>query len=183
MFNRSSGYKTTVYPRWRGEHCIAFLVSKYLVGLSPLARGTLGDCSSTQMNTRFIPAGAGNTSASNLQQQTLPVYPRWRGEHRLHNIRRLSASGLSPLARGTRGTRYTEIIRSRFIPAGAGNTHLQRWAVSAISVYPRWRGEHSRTGLNRYATRGLSPLARGTPEHFDSSEFACRFIPAGAGNT
>ncbi|HBA6818015.1 TPA: hypothetical protein J1W43_001649 [Escherichia coli] len=75
-----------------------------------------------------------------------------------------SASGLSPLARGTRGNlRFTlsqcpvyprwrgehignakkVTITWRFIPAGAGNTRSVPPRHAAGPVYPRWRGEHS----------------------------------------
>ena len=52
-----------------------------------------------------------------------------------------------------------------------------------MAVYPRWRGEH-RLCLRLYRWwRGLSPLARGTPERGAARHAKMRFIPAGAGNT
>ncbi|KNW81796.1 hypothetical protein AEX31_24770, partial [Salmonella enterica subsp. enterica serovar 4,12:i:-] len=51
----------------------------------------------------------------------------------------------------------------RFIPAGAGNTHLE-------------------TVLKHYRF-GLSPLARGTLDRWGQHRRTWRFIPAGAGNT
>ncbi|CBY97128.1 hypothetical protein predicted by Glimmer/Critica [Salmonella enterica subsp. enterica serovar Weltevreden str. 2007-60-3289-1] len=32
------------------------------------------------------------------------------------------------------------------------------------AVYPRWRGEHLTQAVTQFFTRGLSPLARGTPK-------------------
>ena len=51
------------------------------------------------------------------------------------------------------------------------------------TVYPRWRGEHDARLKYRRASRGLSPLARGTlrPDYW--LPVPARFIPAGAGNT
>ena len=50
-----------VYPRWRGEHRCAMVMSVNIYGLSPLARGTRFVLRSQAVNHRFIPAGAGNT--------------------------------------------------------------------------------------------------------------------------
>ena len=94
-----------------------------------------------------------------------------------------SASGLSPLTRGTRFSPRVQIFDWRFIPAGAGNTVNNPRRTSPTTVYPRWRGEHQVRKGEHGTTAGLSPLARGTrvaillafPQH--------RFIPAGAGNT
>ncbi len=91
--------------------------------------------------------------------------------------------GLSPLARGTRPVDQLRQLATRFIPAGAGNTPCIYAPSRLPTVYPRWRGEHwlrAKTGVCR---RGLSPLARGTPLTESDIARACRFIPAGAGNT
>ncbi|KDV80365.1 hypothetical protein AC95_3073 [Escherichia coli 2-052-05_S4_C2] len=50
-----------VYPRWRGEHTIMRLANSMGGGLSPLARGTRSVSNSKFTNSRFIPAGAGDT--------------------------------------------------------------------------------------------------------------------------
>ncbi len=55
-----------VYPRWRGEHPLIAECLLTVIGLSPLARGTLFQVSNKQKRIRFIPAGAGNTGASLL---------------------------------------------------------------------------------------------------------------------
>ncbi len=53
----------------------------------------------------------------------------------------------------------------------------------AISVYPRWRGEHPPAEDVRWTPSGLSPLARGTQQLMRPVLRLSRFIPAGAGNT
>ncbi len=111
-----------VYPRWRGEH---FQMSNEFIsydGLSPLARGTPVRLVRFIGEVRFIPAGAGNTSDSQLARMIEAVYPRWRGEHIQLNFDLDFPPGLSPLARGT----PDQAVRHRRPP----------------TVYPRWRGEH-----------------------------------------
>ncbi len=151
-----------VYPRWRGEHgrLVSYLVG--LPGLSPLARGTLNFSSHTSNPPRFIPAGAGNTSMFPAWTPCRAVYPRWRGEHPNPSERVLRSFGLSPLARGTPRPPVRRDRRSRFIPAGAGNTASRERSRIVFPVYPRWRGEHALTPFCSCASAGLSPLARGT---------------------
>ena len=74
-------------------------------------------------------------------------------------------------------------MRSRFIPAGAGNTAALTEINYALPVYPRWRGEHTCSAIDINCDLGLSPLARGTHLISNLSAVAVRFIPAGAGNT
>ena len=55
--------------------------------------------------------------------------------------------GLSPLARGTHTDGDVSAEGDRFIPAGAGNTQSAFVQEFRASVYPRWRGEHSKHNL------------------------------------
>ena len=55
------------------------------------------------------------------------------------------------------------------------------WVASV--VYPRWRGEHEKSGVKSIPAGGLSPLARGTHTLNLNLLIEIRFIPAGAGNT
>ena len=71
----------TVHPRWRGEHGKRALNKAEPDGSSPLARGTPALRHPPHLILRFIPAGAGNTTAAGQVCQQLAVHPRWRGEH------------------------------------------------------------------------------------------------------
>ncbi len=193
-----------VYPRWRGEHWQNKHRGTRGAGLSPLARGTLDQAVLFFQRRRFIPAGAGNTPKEIASQLNLPVYPRWRGEHKIHIDKHRVCIGLSPLARGTQIWGAPLMKSKRFIPAGAGNTRQLVKLRQLLPVYPRWRGgtpgvERQMTEKERFYPRwrgehltafdageiggGLSPLARGTPVHIRFLVARSRFIPAGAGNT
>ena len=152
-------------------------------GSSPLARGTHAWQRRRGLCRRFIPAGAGNTSAAPGCPRQYPVHPRWRGEH----VKCLGAArfdiGSSPLARGTLHVGDPQPTVRRFIPAGAGNTAISPTTPETSSVHPRWRGEHSKACADHYAQVGSSPLARGTLGNERAISALVRFIPAGAGNT
>ncbi len=131
-----------VYPRWRGEHYFCNAQRYSRIGLSPLARGTLAKQTSGYAWCRFIPAGAGNTRSGGFVLPATPVYPRWRGEHKIHIDKHRVCIGLSPLARGTQIWGAPLMKSKRFIPAGAGNTRQLVKLRQLLPVYPRWRGEH-----------------------------------------
>ena len=172
-----------VYPRWRGEHWQNKHRGTRGAGLSPLARGTLDQAVLFFQRRRFIPAGAGNTPKEIASQLNLPVYPRWRGEHKIHIDKHRVCIGLSPLARGTQIWGAPLMKSKRFIPAGAGNTRQLVKLRQLLPVYPRWRGEHPFIFVSSWRDLGLSPLARGTRTKYPSLNPRRRFIPAGAGNT
>ncbi len=112
----------SVYPRWRGELPGRPAPPELIIGLSPLARGTPMAFGKRHQHVRFIPAGAGNSTANQLPEPTSPVYPRWRGELILFAAESLCRYGLSPLARGTLLINRQILNHERFIPAGAGNS-------------------------------------------------------------
>ncbi len=112
----------SVYPRWRGELSSSARIMPAAGGLSPLARGTQSPAAALYRGDRFIPAGAGNSNAMLTIYDRNTVYPRWRGELTLRDLHSNAERGLSPLARGTLAARVACIIKSRFIPAGAGNS-------------------------------------------------------------
>ena len=132
---------------------------------------------------RFIPAGAGNTEYAAPAESAAAVYPRWRGEHAGVKSSSYQQTGLSPLARGTRCGAVATSDKTRFIPAGAGNTQDAKKESRRSAVYPRLRGEHPGKYKRSYEEIGLSPLARGTPKAAGADLSSHRFIPAGAGNT
>ncbi|SBJ59155.1 Domain of uncharacterised function (DUF2825) [Klebsiella pneumoniae] len=84
-----------------------------------------------------------------------------------------------------RGTQLVQFHPSepRFIPAGAGNTCAKVVSATRVTVYPRWRGEHSSGNPGKWPCYGLSPLARVTLCAQNARMTTGRFIPAGAGNT
>ncbi len=155
-----------VYPRWRGELAVPLHQRVQNPGLSPLARGTRCCLYRTLRESRFIPAGAGNSFSSSSIAVVLTVYPRWRGELLIRSSYSAPLAGLSPLARGTQHGRPYEIPVARFIPAGAGNSNIPGDNQPAYSVYPRWRGELESEGRFRQGVHGLSPLARGTQNRY-----------------
>ncbi len=111
------------------------------------------------------------------------VYPRWRGELIYSKPSECIPGGLSPLARGTRRLPPAQPWIFRFIPAGAGNSGSLTQRLSALTVYPRWRGELGVFDCTNPCAAGLSPLARGTPRRAGDHRHDPRFIPAGAGNS
>ncbi len=76
-----SRFLMPVHPRWRGEHGSQVALASGIVGSSPLARGTRSRNLFERWQRRFIPAGAGNTTATTAPSMANSVHPRWRGEH------------------------------------------------------------------------------------------------------
>ena len=135
------------------------------------------------MDFRLIPARAGNTPSGSSAASAGSAHPRSRGEHERLTVRAGDAPGSSPLARGTPRESKPSTIRSRLIPARAGNTAASSAAGSASSAHPRSRGEHADcTGVSRLVF-GSSPLARGTQPTITCIIAGFRLIPARAGNT
>ena len=109
-----------VHPCARGERQIIFRRVHAHSGSSPRVRGTLPSRHQGPSRTRFIPARAGNASASRSWGSSAPVHPRACGE-RGRNPRQTDAEhGSSPRVRGTRQRHHRGQPFRRFTPARAG---------------------------------------------------------------
>ena len=137
--------RAAVYPRWRGELLADVAPRTVGTGLPPLARGTLEQPKGVSAVCRFTPAGAGNSTFLPPVGCSSTVYPRWRGEL-CHPVESIDVHlGLPPLARGTQFAAGLAARHARFTPAGAGNSKTPERRDRAKSVYPRWRGELSKS--------------------------------------
>ena len=173
----------SVHPRPRGEHGPTGSRMWRKFGSSPPARGTRRRLAGPRHLQRFIPARAGNTSASMRSLAIPAVHPRPRREHGFPSSRAGVAVGSSPPARGTLAQRLGVVTFVRFIPARAGNTSPRWSARLPTTVHPRPRGEHASCAVSTWAKPGSSPPARGTLACVLVSYHMVRFIPARAGNT
>ena len=142
---------------------MALKLKSLTIGSSPLTRGTPVKTAGMSVQSRFIPAYAGNSPFSQRSHAGLSVHPRLRGELGDVGIDDVIVPGSSPLTQGTLKLGVPFFFCFRFIPAYAGNS----WA------------EGSRTD----ASFGSSPLTRGTHIHINLFALNERFIPAYAGNS
>ncbi len=74
-------------------------------------------------------------------------------------------------------------MKTRFIPAWAGNTVNNTTGAYTITVHPRVGGEHMQPSPFTSGQCGSSPRGRGTPLCLPHYPRQHRFIPAWAGNT
>ncbi len=151
-------------------------------GSSPRGRGTRHGHGFRLARGRFIPAGAGNASASPLTCCVRPVHPRGGGERILAKSRISPSSGSSPRGRGTLSQDKPGGEPGRFIPAGAGNAGLILVNGLKVTVHPRGGGERNHAVARQMAQTGSSPRGRGTRRQRAAERRRPRFIPAGAGN-
>ncbi len=113
---------TRAHPRSRGEHLVPCAGGPFVLGSSPLARGTRGGGEGDGGVVGLIPARAGNTRLGNERPRPVGAHPRSRGEHRYWELITPNILGSSPLARGTRLFYDRVMEKNGLIPARAGNT-------------------------------------------------------------
>ena len=133
----------SVHPRRCGEQSSMPRRQPKRRGSSPQVRGTVLEYEYHLVSVRFIPAGAGNSSARSTARESRAVHPRRCGEQREINASAVGANGSSPQVRGTARTRRLETFPIRFIPAGAGNSATVVNNPSSVTVHPRRCGEQN----------------------------------------
>ena len=109
------------------------------------------------------------------------AYPRSRGETWTNLSGTTPKKGLSPLARGNRPRTVATNPSRGPIPARAGKPTTDRDSSALIRAYPRSRGETASWQAVRFASWGLSPLARGNLRRWIRSWLSFGPIPARAG--
>ena len=161
-FGRSARDRA-VHPRVCGERRSGHDTGDTGDGSSPRMRGTPGLPVEMRHMPRFIPAYAGNASATGTIRPANSVHPRVCGERAVSVPAFLGTDGSSPRMRGTRRRSCASRRGGRFIPAYAGNACMCVRPVRMPSVHPRVCGERTPAGPG-YQRRSM------------------RFIPAYAGN-
>ncbi len=137
-----AGYpQIPVHPRACGEQLPATARYDHGLGSSPRMRGTAGWDWHGWLALRFIPAHAGNSSASGCGESDRSVHPRACGEQLQKHTVHKQDRGSSPRMRGTGTGKGRAWFRPRFIPAHAGNRSAGHESRSARPVHPRACGE------------------------------------------
>ncbi len=179
---RSTPHQTPVHPRVGGERRSSCPCRPPVSGSYPRGRGTPLAQTAPTGPRRFIPAWAGNASATNSPGSPSAVHPRVGGERAPAPLPLLPLPGSSPRGRGTRVNSRNGPRRGRFIPAWAGNA-APSWRTTRVrSVHPRVGGERRLAPAGRPLVVGSSPRGRGTQPSAALVGLGSRFIPAWAGN-
>ena len=110
-------------------------------------------------------------------------HPRSRGEYCVPERSGRASEGSSPLSRGIRMGVLRTSLRSRIIPALAGNTPVIDEIAWAEEDHPRSRGEYVTGEFHLSPKPGSSPLSRGILSTWTPPSNPVRIIPALAGNT
>ena len=134
----------------------------FVLGSSPLTRGTLTEREARYCSLGIIPAYAGNTNHDDQDHHRDRDHPRLRGEHDRLEPSYETVAGSSPLTRGTQFRGDAAHFNERIIPAYAGNTCSANYRTKGIWDHPRLRGEHIIATRTTHTITGSSPLTRGT---------------------
>ena len=153
----------SVHPHMRGAHAGRCFAACRALGSSPHAWGTQQVAYVLRLYARFIPTCVGHTCVRRERPSSFPVHPHMRGAHSPCSLTDKTKNGSSPHAWGTHGFFISCLRAYRFIPTCVGHTCQCRYLATARTVHPHMRGAHVPASQLRYAERGSSPHAWGTP--------------------
>ena len=175
--------RCSVHPRECGGNTRPAPVAPYSPGPSPRVRGK--HCSIVTVSTGggSIPASAGETSRRSASDSVGGVHPRECGGNNVEHDQRSQVRGPSPRVRGKPVRGDTEELRSRSIPASAGETGSSTRAHADVRVHPRECGGNVSICANRTRVQGPSPRVRGKHLLVCAYGAGARSIPASAGET
>ena len=179
---RSRGSGGGDHPRSRGEYTPQRVKNPHQPGSSPLSRGIPPSRRGMRPWLGIIPALAGNTGSRPSHTDVATDHPRSRGEYRCsHGVGRQSG-GSSPLSRGILLARGKYLLKTRIIPALAGNTSWLTSFAGCAGDHPRSRGEYPDVPGASSRKKGSSPLSRGIqPPRNRSHRRRCQDHPRSRG--
>ena len=169
------------YPRTSGGTRKALGRLERLGGLSPHERGNqeMPLCLCHVRGT--IPARAGEPLRRSSTAPSGEDYPRTSGGTLPRFARQLRESGLSPHERGNRSTSTSFFLKTRTIPARAGEPQPPPSPRRGLRDYPRTSGGTRIPPPVPHSARGLSPHERGNLFGDVDNGFVSGTIPARAG--
>ena len=172
-----------VYPRVGGGNMLTRPAHPAHDGLSPRGRGKPHPESQATINSRSIPAWAGETIGLTADLPPKRVYPRVGGGNRECRRDGVAGGGLSPRGRGKQFGVTASRIGQGSIPAWAGETAGRHGRGWGWQVYPRVGGGNNPSVGSIKTAGGLSPRGRGKPALHPVVAAYARSIPAWAGET
>ena len=152
------------HPRACGANLSAYRSAFSFRGSSPRVRGKPLRKMVQGLDTRIIPARAGQTGDTASQRQSSTDHPRACGANVGQEFGEQQQAGSSPRVRGKLVGRAHSVVIRRIIPARAGQTG-------------------GGAGGNLNARYGSSPRVRGKPHAAPGAYGHLRIIPARAGQT
>ena len=170
-----------VYPRVCGGTARRLYHLATALGLSPRVRGNPSPFTRPAIAPGSIPACAGEPPPWSSRAIAIWVYPRVCGGTPRCRRALCPGAGLSPRVRGNPIRAVRVGVRSRSIPACAGEP---AWTVSssaAPTVYPRVCGGTPLLFAVAFALDGLSPCVRGNHSPLVAISQLLGSIPACAG--
>jgi len=150
-----------VYPRVCGGTSKLGTWPRMVAGLSPRVRGNLSDTIACVTKSRSIPACAGEPIYGEGRPAYQKVYPRVCGGTWRTHCALMIPRGLSPRVRGNRSQIRSDTLKSRSIPACAGEPIVSTVLSPVSRVYPRVCGGTDCARIVVCETVGLSPRVRG----------------------
>ncbi len=175
--------KPGAHPRSCGADAPLKVPEAILSGSSPLVRGGRLRLRATNRPAGLIPARAGRTARRRSCHPRLGAHPRSCGADALPWSPGLRGAGSSPLVRGGLRSRRPGVRAVGLIPARAGRTAQDTFAVSARPAHPRSCGADGVRHIYLAAYCGSSPLVRGGRDGPRRRLARLRLIPARAGRT